>query len=324
MSSKKILLTLASIPAAIGGLYLAAVMPRIIKKPSKKPFVGKLYAHRGLHDNHSNAPENSMAAFRKAVEAGYGIECDVQLTRDGIPVIFHDFTLARVARYDKGFESHYPIHNLDGSLGVRGKIGDYSYEELQHFHLLDSEEKIPKFEDFLKMVDGKVPLIIELKIEAFDTGVCPVADGLLRSYKGDYCIESFNPLGLIWYRKHHPEVMRGQLAEEFLKDEKDEFHSKIWKIPSYLLLNFITRPDFVAYNYKHERNMSRRIVRRLYRNTAAAWTIKDQDALDKARGKFDIFIFDSFIPDVKEKAESMIEKADQFMEEGTRDYTQLS
>ena len=93
MGSKKILLTLASIPAALGGLYLAAVMPRIIKKPSKKPFVGKLYAHRGLHDNNSNAPENSMAAFKKAVEAGYGIECDVQLTRDGIPVIFHDFTL---------------------------------------------------------------------------------------------------------------------------------------------------------------------------------------------------------------------------------------
>ena len=117
--------------------------------------------------------------------------------------------------------------------------------------------------------------------------------------------------------------MRGQLAEEFLKDEKDEFHSKIWKVPSNLLLNFITRPDFVAYNYKHERNMSRRIVHRLYRNTAAAWTIKDQEALDKARGKFDIFIFDSFIPDMKEKAENMKEKADQFIEEGTREYTQL-
>ena len=74
MGSKKILLTLASIPAALGGLYLAAVMPRIIKKPSKKPFVGKLYAHRGLHDNNSNAPENSMAAFKKAVEGLTGNE----------------------------------------------------------------------------------------------------------------------------------------------------------------------------------------------------------------------------------------------------------
>lgn len=316
MSSGKTWVRLASIPAVIGGLYFAAVMPRMVKKPSRKPFVGKLYAHRGLHDNKGNAPENSMAAFHKAVEVGYGIECDVQLTRDGIPVVFHDFTLSRVARYDKGYESPFAVHNLDGSIGVKGKVSDYSYEELQHFHLLDSKEKIPKFEDFLKLVDGRVPLIIELKIDMFDTGVCPVADALLRKYKGDYCIESFNPLGLLWYRKHHPQVMRGQLAEDFLKDDELDLHSGIWKVPSYLMLNFITKPDFVAYNYKHANNFSRRVVRKLFRNVSAAWTIKDQKALDENRGKFDIFIFDSFIPDAKEKL-------DQFKQEGTREYTSL-
>jgi glycerophosphoryl diester phosphodiesterase len=258
-----------------------------------------------------------MAAFRRAVEAGYGIECDVQLTRDGIPVIFHDYTLARMARYDQGYESRYAVHNPDGSLGVKGKVGDYSYEELQHFHLLNSEEKIPLFKDFLDMVDGRVPLIIELKIEAFDTGVCPVADALLRRYSGDYCIESFNPLGLLWYRKHHPSVMRGQLAEEFLKDKDMNIQSRLlWKVPSNLLLNFLTRPDFVAYNYQHANNISRRIVRKLYRNVSAAWTIRDQKALDDNRSKFDIFIFDSFIPDARQKI-------DQIRNEGTRGYTEL-
>ena len=99
-------------------------------------------------------------------------------------------------------------------------------------------------------------------------------------------------------------MMRGQLAEEFLKDSEMEIRSKLfWKIPSNLMLNFLTKPDFVAYNYKHANNFSRRIVHKLYKNVAAAWTIKDQKALDENRGKFDIFIFDSFIPETKEKVE---------------------
>ncbi|WP_155832420.1 glycerophosphodiester phosphodiesterase family protein [Butyrivibrio sp. MC2013] len=318
MKFNKALFRLLTIPALAGGAYLVAVMPRMTKRPSRKPFVSRLYAHRGLHDNNSDAPENSMKAFRKAVEAGYGIECDVQLSRDGIPVIFHDSTLARVARYDKGYESHFAVRNLDGSKGVRGKISDYSYDELQHFHLMDSEEKIPKLEDFLDMVDGRVPLIIEIKIDMVDTGVCAVADGLLRKYKGPYCIESFNPLALLWYKKHHPQVMRGQLAEEFLKDDELDLHSRIWKVPSNLMLNFLTKPDFVAYNYKHANNFSRRIVRKLYRNVSAGWTIKDQKALDENRNKFDIFIFDSFIPDSDDKF-------DEFQDEGNieREYTAL-
>jgi len=316
MSSKNKIIKFASVPAVIGGLYLAAVMPRMTRKPSKKAFVGKLYAHRGLHNNSKGIPENSMTAFKMAVDAGYGIECDVQLTRDGVPVVFHDFTLARMARYDKGFESPYVVHNLDGSIGVKGKVSDYSYEELMHFHLLDTDEKIPKFEDFLNLVDGKVPIIVELKIDMIDTAVCPVADGLLRNYKGDYCIESFNPLGLLWYKKHHPQVMRGQLAEEFLKDDDMDFHSKLWKLPSNLMFNFLTKPDFVAYNYKHANNFSRRLVHRLYRNTAAAWTIQDQESLDKVRDKFEIFIFDSFIPDAKDKI-------DKFRQEGTREYISI-
>ena len=80
-------------------LYLIMIMPRMIRRPSRKPYLGVYYAHRGLHNNASEAPENSMAAFKKAVDAGYGIECDIQLSKDGVPVIFHDFTLARIARY---------------------------------------------------------------------------------------------------------------------------------------------------------------------------------------------------------------------------------
>ena len=97
--------------AVLAVLYLLIIMPRMTRRPDRKPYLNVLYAHRGLHDNNTDAPENTMAAFSKAVMAGYGIECDVQLTRDGVPVIFHDFTLARVARYSEGEVQENAVRN---------------------------------------------------------------------------------------------------------------------------------------------------------------------------------------------------------------------
>ena len=265
-------------------LYLLMIMPRMTGRPDRKPHLDVLYAHRGLHDNASEAPENTMAAFKKAVDAGFGIECDVQLSKDGVPVIFHDFTLQRCARCE------------DGNV-PEGKVIDYTYEELQKFHILDSDEKIPRFEDFLKLVDGRVPLIIELKIELKDLSVCPKVDSLLQDYKGVYCIESFNPLGVFWYRKNRPHVMRGQLSDEFHKDKPEEFKGIFYFVLTELLFNFITKPDFIAFNRKYPDSFSLRLCRSLYGCTCAAWTIKDQQQLEEAKGKFDICIFDSFLPE---------------------------
>ncbi len=234
------------------------------------------YAHRGLHDNGTDAPENSMAAFRKAVEAGYGIELDVQLSKDGLPVVFHDFTLKRIC-------------------GQEGKVCDYTWQELKSFRLCNSGEGIPGFEDVLNEVRGRVPLIVELKVERVDLALCPVVDALLEKYHGPYCIESFNPLVLRWYRQNHGKVVRGQLADGFLKS--GEFQSPLYFFLQNLMLNFITKPDFIAYNHKYEKTLSRRICRGLFGNLSVAWTIKSQEELDAVRDKFDIFIFDSFIPE---------------------------
>ncbi len=256
-------------------LYLLAIKPRLSKRREWAPFKEVYYAHRGLHDNSSQAPENSMLAFRKAVKAGYGIELDVQLTKDRIPVVFHDFTLERACKDSK-------------------KVYEYTYEELQRFSLFDSEEKIPKLEDVLKEVNGRVPLIVEIKLEWMDLTVCTVVDRLLREYKGLYCVESFNPLVLTWYRRYRNDVLRGQLADAFLKT--GEFKGVLYFFLQNLLLNWMTRPDFIAYNHKYADNLSRKLCQKLYRNTAAAWTIKTQQELDDAKECFDIFIFDSFIP----------------------------
>ena len=183
--------------AALSGLYLLAVMPRMTNRPDPAPFNTKFFAHRGLHDNGSDAPENSMAAFRKAVDAGYGIELDVQLTADSVPVIFHDPDLLRVC-------------------GVNRQVKDCTFKELQKYTLFGSSERIPALKEFLGMVDGRVPLIVEYKSEDTDMTLCRIIDPMLKAYKGVYCIESFNPLVLFWYRIHRPGVMRGQLSDGFL------------------------------------------------------------------------------------------------------------
>ncbi len=259
-------------------LYFLAIMPRLSHRKERKDFLGVYYAHRGLHDNTSDAPENSLAAFQKAVKAGYGIEMDVQLTKDKVPVVFHDFTLERIC-------------------GREGKVYDYTFQELKQFRLCDSEETIPGFEEALRTIKGKVPLIVELKVEWMDISVCPVVDQLLREYKGLYCVESFNPLVLSWYRRYHNDVVRGQLSDGFVKS--GEMKGILYALLQNLMLNWVTKPDFVAYNHKYADVPARKICRKLYKNMAAAWTIKSQEELEKARNKFDIFIFDSFIPDMK-------------------------
>ncbi|MDE7247169.1 MAG: glycerophosphodiester phosphodiesterase, partial [Lachnospiraceae bacterium] len=245
--------------AALVVLYMLAIMPRVFNRPDTTLFNKVYFAHRGLHDNASDAPENSMAAFRKAVEAGLGMELDVQVTKDGVPVIFHDFKLDRICR-------------------VQGKVTDCIYEELQNYRLCDSGERIPKFSELLEMVDGQVPLIVEIKAETMDVSCCEVIDSLLRAYKGAYCIESFNPLVLWWFRRKHGEVVRGQLSSNFRKE--GEYRNICYFVMTHLLLNFLTKPDFIAYNHMFSEEPGRRICRRLYHHPAAAWTIRSQQDLE--------------------------------------------
>lgn len=272
---KLFLIIIVILAIVLGGGYLLAIRPGKGRRTELEQLRGVHYAHRGLHDNTGMAPENSLAAFRLAAEAGFGIELDLQLSRDGQVVIFHDPTLARVC-------------------GAAGLISDYSYEELQQFTLFDSPERIPLLTDFLALVAGRVPLVVELKVAWQDMAVCAAADAILRGYRGVYCIESFNPLALIWYKNHHPEVIRGQLADKM----PDTGGRRIlYGILTNLLFNFVTRPDFIAYNHLHAKGWSRRICRRLYRNLAVAWTIRSESELAQARKYFDLFIFDSFMPE---------------------------
>lgn len=270
-----------------------------------------LYAHRGLHDNATDAPENSLAAFRKAVEAGYGIELDVQITADKKLVVFHDDTLARMARFAQdaapaqdaaSAQDAVPAQDAPQHRGrqpqiVPGRIRDYTRNELQsRFQLLDTNERIPSFENFLALVNGRVPLIIEIKEESTDMTVCPLVDAVLRDYKGTYCIESFNPLAVKWYKKNRPAVIRGQLSDAFHKDDPTKYKRPVYFFLTHLLFNFLAKPDFIAYHHKYAHEPSRMLCRSLYQALSVAWTIRSREQLEKNRAKFDLFIFDSFDP----------------------------
>lgn len=275
----KIILIIAAVLLVV---FFLAIMPRMGHRKARKAFKGVYYAHRGLFDNDGDAPENSLKAFERAAKAGYGMEMDVQVTKDGVPVVFHDFTLERMC-------------------GKEGKVCDYTWQELKDFTLAKSRETIPLFADVLKAVGGRVPLIVEIKVEWMDLSVCPAADELLRSYQGLYCIESFHPLVLLWYRRNHREIVRGQLSDGFVKANrlKESWHLLAQNFfLQNLLFNWLTKPDFVAYNHKYSEVLARRLCRSLYGNMAVAWTIRSQEELEMAKSKFDLFIFDSFLPDL--------------------------
>lgn len=258
----------------LGFIYLFMISPRMFGKPDRSQFRGVHYAHRGLFDNQSDSPENSLSAFQKAVENGYGIEFDVQLSKDKIPVVFHDLSLKRMC-------------------GIEGNICDYTLQELQMMKLKDSEQTIPTLEQVLEVVGGKVPLIIEYKMDIVDTLVCELGNAILENYSGVYCIESFHPWAVKWYKENRPDILRGQLSENYANDPEKYQGFQFW-IMKNLLTNFLTRPDFIAYKHSDANVFSRKVCTWLGA-LPVAWTIKNQDDYENAKASYELFIFDSCI-----------------------------
>ena len=173
--------------------YILLLKPRTAH-PGWDALAAFRYAHRGLHDKENGIPENSMTAFHRAVEHGYGAELDVHLLKDGALAVFHDSTLKRIC-------------------GTEGKIEDLTAEDLGKYRLLGTEETIPLLSDVLALFEGKTPLIIELKV--VDNNAAALTDAvmnLLKGWKGTYCIESFHPAVVKHLKEHYPQVIRGQLS----------------------------------------------------------------------------------------------------------------
>ena len=263
-------------------LYLWMLGPGHPRRKEMRPFEKVYIAHRGLHDISKGIPENSLTAFQRAAQAGYGMEMDLQLTRDGKLVVFHDATLQRMC-------------------GVNKKLTDLTYEELQTYPLMETKERIPLFEDVLKVVGGKTPLIVEMKAEGKCFRATKMACEMLSNYQGLYCMESFHPLCMWWVRRHYPKILRGQLSMNYFIEEAGRpFYQKL--VMTSMIFNVFSRPDFIAYKHSQREQFSYHLLRKLYRVENVAWTIRSQEELEQARPMFRVMIFENFIPKMETKS----------------------
>lgn len=237
---------------------------------------GWSYAHRGLHGQ--SVPENSLEAFRRAVNAGYGIELDVHLLADGQLAVVHDSNLKRVTGFDVCIE-------------------DLCAKDLKNYYLEDSNQTIPLLSEVLTLCAGKIPLIVELKcVRNNYEALCAAACQMLDHYDGSYCIESFDPRCIFWLRKHRPDIIRGQLTENYFVSDGAALPFYLKFILRHQLLNFLIYPDFVAYRFSDRKTVSNFLVRKVWKAVGITWTIKNVDEYKCAVKEGWIPIFENFAP----------------------------
>ncbi len=236
-------------------------------------FCGGEFAHRGLFspDPDDSRAENSPAAFREAAHRRCGVELDIQLTADRQVVVFHDGNIKRMC-------------------GADFRVSELTYEQLCGYPLPNGE-RIPLFSDVLELLDG-VPVICEVKTgkSVSDVECCDLAADMICSYKGDICVESFSPFIVRWFRKNRPELIRGQLSSAFRPGEEGLKPLSAFALGN-LLINFLGRPDFIAYDFARD-SLGFQLCRRLFSPFCIGWTARGDGQRRKARERFGTVIFE--------------------------------
>ncbi|MEG1462422.1 MAG: glycerophosphodiester phosphodiesterase family protein [Anaerorhabdus sp.] len=231
-----------------------------------------IYYHRGFYDNKKIA-ENSMKAFEKCINKGYGIELDVQLTKDKQVVVFHDDDLKRMS---------------NSSLIIK----ETTYDDLLQFNLLNTMDKIPLFEDVLKLNHGTVPIYIEIKDFSMNfKELVNMTLQLMEKYPGNYYVCSFNVIAIIYLRKLNPKILRGVISQNFKNEKYPKF---LGFILQNMFLNFLAKPDIISYGY-NEINWSVRL-NKLFKRTLAGWAIENQEKFDEYKNFYDIQVIELFEP----------------------------
>ena len=246
--------------------------------PALKVLSSFRYAHRGLHHKPA-VPENSMAAFRRALDNFYGAELDVHLMADGHLAVIHDASLLRTAGADVAIE-------------------DLTVEDLKRYRLEGTDEHIPLLGEVLALYEGRAPLIVELKAERGNhEALAAAAVAELDKYNVLYCIESFDPRCLMWLKRNRDEIVRGQLSEQFLRHGDSGGHGRLslWLVGN-LLTNFLTRPDFIAYRFSDRKTTAVKLCRKLYKVKEFSWTITSRQEMAEAEKAGCCVIFEQFEP----------------------------
>jgi glycerophosphoryl diester phosphodiesterase len=228
-------------------------------------------AHRGLHRG-QQVPENSLMAFEGAIAHHHPIELDIQLLADGELAVFHDKTLARLT-------------------GQPGTIAQQTLATLKQFHLYNTDQTIPSLAEVLALIQGKVPVLIEIKNEG---RVGSLESALLKTishYPGEFAIQSFNPLSLRWFKHQAPHITRGQLSSDFSGAPVPWHFSAAH---SNLLFNWASQPHFIAYDLRALPKFSTTLAQCAFNIPLITWTVRSPADQTKAKDCADNYIFDPF------------------------------
>lgn len=262
----------------LAAVWLFLIAPRCGGERKMEALRRFRYAHRGLYDKAAGIPENSHPAFARAVARGYGVELDVHLLADGALAVFHDSDLARMTGRD-------------------GILEDLRAKDLQGCFLDGTGEHIPQFSEVLALFAGtNLPIIAELKPHGGNcAALCARTVEELAKFDVVYCVESFDPRCVKWFRKNHPEILRGQLSQDY-----GVRRGKVGRLTGFaltkLLSNALTRPDFIAYRYEDRRAAPLRLSRKLFSAQLVYWTVRTQQELATAEREGALAIFEGIIP----------------------------
>ena len=262
----------------LAAAYLWMILCAQPSREQAEPFFHLNCAHRGLFEKDQSVPENTIRAFERAVEHGYGVELDVQLTKDGEVVVFHDDSVDRETEY-------------------KGRVDSFSLALLQSMSLFGTSGEtlgIPLFTDVMRVLDEKSPVIVELKTTENYRELCEKTLAILRTFQGPYCVESFDPRIVRWFRKKAPDLMRGQLTENYRGWRHTCGPLKAFAM-SHLWTNFWTRPHFIAYG-SMERPLALRLAS-VFGAMTVYWTEKPESDRETLEKRYDCIIFQHFLPD---------------------------
>ena len=273
MTSIWILLGAAFVLAALTVFLIAPGRMPMAAKKAALHFYGCNCAHRGLYRQDQSIPENSLPAFAAARDAGYGVELDVQLSKDGQVLVFHDDDLARVC-------------------GVDAAVASLDWKALAQLELFQTREHIPLLCDVLEVLE-ETPVIVELKPSGSrNVSLCLKTLDILRAQGRNWCVESFDPRIVAWFRKNAPDVLRGQLSNPA------RCFTTLAKPLAYaigtLLTNALSRPHFIAY-LTGPRPLTVRLCRAMNPMTVI-WTVRQEHNPVRCERENDVVIFEFYTP----------------------------
>jgi glycerophosphoryl diester phosphodiesterase len=237
---------------------------------------GPPIAHRGLWSP-DGPPENSIAAFRAARDAGYGVELDVQLTADGEAVVFHDTTLERMT-------------------GIEGRISDHTADDLGRMSLLGTDENIPTLSDVLAHIGSHAMVLIEIKIPYGEVGPLERrVHEIMIDHNGPTCVIGFNPYSHAWFADHFPNVLRGLNSHSYKTRDSRHLAPELRKQYAELKQVAIAHPHFLALGMDMLPNAKADALR-AKGMPVIAWTVRSPEEWARVKDHCDNLIFEGFTP----------------------------